>query len=452
MTARVGTAPSPGLQSPGLQPTTVLTFLHLALLMTLGYGYQMVRLFPPYGVPLSELLLLWLVLFSRPSQVFGRLRSVLPLTPFVGWLLYGGAIIVFSIPENGYRALRDGSPVIESLFLYVGFLVAGRRGALAALSRWLPWFFGFAFLYALLYPFRGLLAPLSPVLSGVQGQAVPVLFTFTNVSLTLVVLSAYALSGAQHRHKLTWGGIGVLALAVALVLFPSRTLLLMIAAVVVYFFAYAGRVWLGGMLGLVAVVVLFLPAVLSLGIHSRLGVLDPGSYLVLAFEIFDFRENVETISSGNLIRILWWKSILAEWASSWSTILFGSGYGMPLMHFIARGGVTVYEPHNTLVSVLARTGVIGAALFGWLQGAIVWRAFAVARACKNEPRHAAVAVALLFVLLSTLIASIGETPFVMPIYAVPYYFCAGVMLRLADILRDAGGRILPPAGPVSAPR
>ena len=412
-------------------------FLHVGLLMVLGYGYQMVRLFPPFGIPLSEVLLLYFMILSRPWNVLGKLRTVLPLTPFLGWILYGSVLVLLGISEHGWRAVRDGSPVFEASFLYVGFLIAGRPGALPALTRWLPWLLGLGLVYALLYPLRDLLVPLSPQVTGVQGQSVPLLFTFTNTNTLLMVLAAYALAGALRRHDPARLVVGAFALLVVVVLFPSRTLILMIGAVALGFLAYGGRSWLLHLAWIVGVLVLISPLLFSLGLETRLGAFDLTSYLTLFLEIFDFRsgEGAQLLSSGSALRIGWWIVLLEQWASSWRTILFGAGYGRPLMDFVATGGIVVYEPHNTLVSVLCRTGAVGVVLFVWLHGFIVHRAVTVAARYRNDPRYASTTMALLAVLLCVLINSIGQTPFVMPMYAVPYYFSAGVLLRMAYALR-----------------
>ena len=419
-----------------VRPSTVVVFVHVGLLMVLGYGYQQIRVVPPQGIPLSELLLAYLLVMSRPLPVLAKLHTVLPVPLFLGWVTYGSILVLTDVPTNGYRALRDGSPVIETLFLYVGFVVAGRPGALASMAKWMPWLLGLGFAYAMLEQWDEALLPLSPILPGAQGQPVPVLFTFSNLPVLLAALVAFSFATTA---RYTWHAVGAVALVVMLSIYASRTVLLIVLALVVYWGARglsSGSVRFVSMLVLAAVLFFLAQAV---GIDSRNhGILDSGDYVRLVSETFTTRDSGDLVSSGSELRIYWWLNLFEEITSSLQTLLFGLGYGMPLTDGVARDGTSIYEPHNVLVSVLSRAGLVGVTLFVWLQAAIVWQSLRVASWTRGDPVYGRFTAAALFIVLGTLIYGIGQTPFVMPSYAVPYYFFAGVILRMAYNVRRSG--------------
>ena len=327
--------------------------------------------------------------------------------------------------------MRDGLPVIETLFLYAGFVFAGNKTSLATLAKWFPRILVVGVFYCTLYPFREALRAMSPVVSGMQGQPVPVFFTFVTSQMLLVVAAAFVLE--RYRQTNAWRYLFFAAVAVSLplVLIPSRTLLLMILMLFTYFF-FSGKLRLSvGMAWVVGIGMALFVALFSLGIeNTRLGLTSLTDYKTLFFEIFPGTESTDPLTSGASSRLRWWSNIYQQLTASWEKLVFGLGYGIPLTDLGLRGGVVIYAPHNTLVSVVARGGLVAGFVFVWLQGIIVYRAWTTVRWLRDERKDSSLAVALLFVIFTVLIISIGEAPFVFPYNVVPYYFSAGVLLRM----------------------
>ena len=150
----------------------------------------------------------------------------------------------------------------------------------------------------------------------------------------------------------------------------------------------------------------------------------------LFLEIFGKSDAENTFSSGIEQRFDWWSSVLTQWRQTWGTMLFGLGYGMPLIDFKNVLSSIVREPHNELISIFARGGIIAGVVFIWMQALILKRALAVYAYLKNNKQYGGLATALLFILIFTLIHAIGETPFAWAFYVIPYYFSAGVFIHL----------------------
>ena len=65
-------------------------------------------------------------------------------------------------------------------------------------------------------------------------------------------------------------------------------------------------------------------------------------------------------AEGVAQRLEWWNSIFERMTQDPFNLLLGLGYGVALTDFYSSGGAVVREPHNSYITVLARTGIVGA--------------------------------------------------------------------------------------------
>ena len=115
--------------------------------------------------------------------------------------------------------------------------------------------------------------------------------------------------------------------------------------------------------------------------------------------------------------------------------MFGVGYGEPLMDGVFHGGKITREPHNSWVSVFGRSGIFGLLIFVYLCIAIVRVGLRQLKMRSNSTRLAPFVAFCMMMVACTLVLGLGETPFVMPFIAIPYYFCAGLLVRM-DVSRS----------------
>ena len=416
--------------------------LGLSGLIVLNYGFQMIRV-PPSGagVPLMEILMFAAAPFVITRSVLRDFSRSAVAIPLLLWLVWGGVRVLSCIPEFGMKAVRDGLPVLESTFLVFGFAMASKSLVFRSYLRWMPYLIAVIFGYALLAPFASLLQPLSPTLPSTQGIPVPILFMFGNSAFLLVPVAAYLwVRGTVNGRPAVW--TPAICIGVALVLFPSRSLLLMIGAMIATLLVLGGRDQALALVTILAVAVVSIGGIVLLSylgvtIAGRLGQMNPEDYLRLARElmIWERFDRGTTISSGGEERIDWWLDIINRNLESASNFVFGVGYGEPLMDGVFHGGKITREPHNSWVSVFGRSGIFGLLIFVYLCIAIVRVGLRQLKMRSNSTRLAPFVAFCMMMVACTLVLGLGETPFVMPFIAIPYYFCAGLLVRM-DVSRS----------------
>jgi hypothetical protein len=146
---------------------------------------------------------------------------------------------------------------------------------------------------------------------------------------------------------------------------------------------------------------------------------------------------VEQAAWGVTQRIDWWASIYNRLTANWSNLLFGLGYGFPLIDFHVTGGIPVREPHNSYLSFIARSGLIGLIFFAWVH-LLLLRVWHVSyQNCKDLSWELGANRLLVLMIYFVLIwvFALGEDAFEKPFNAIPYYFFWGVILRFAYHLK-----------------
>jgi hypothetical protein len=413
-----------------IRNNAILIVLWLYLL--LGYGFMQIRLF---NIPIAELLLLFSMLTINHRVLLPKFLASKISIPILVWWIFGLYHILWNVHQYGIMAIRDGSHIIESFYLYIGFAYAAKSQDLKNLANFIPVIIGSVFLYALTFPFREFFQPLSPVLTGFGGeQPVPLLFNYTSTTLVLLAGSAFFLQEYLVKTKSYYLFLFIACIGITLLLFPSRTLILRL---LVFFALSANQIKklnlkdtalvLLGPIGL-----LFLVSVLGISVNSRIGTdFQPQDYLILFSEIFKSSpDSTHSISSGNEIRFLWWWQIIDNWRQSVVSILFGMGYGMPLTDFVNTLRTEVREPHNELIGILGRGGLIGLLSFLWFQTTLLKQSFNKMRYLSYSLEYSGLIQFFVWLLVFTLVSGIGESPFSMAYYTVPFYFIAGILLRV----------------------
>lgn len=405
------------------------------LYLLLNYGFMQIRFL---SVPVGELVLLLSLATINYKVVLPKFLNNRYIIPLLIWWGVGLGHILWNLPQYGIWAIRDASHIIESLFILVGFTFAGSAEAREQFKRWLPWMLSSVVLYSLTYPFRELLQPYSPILSGAQGQSVILFFNYTNTQLVIITYCSFCLQQYLQARKEGFLYLAIGCLTLVLLLFPSRTLFVEMAIFLAFWLQRLSMREFRQVAMLVTVPVILLAGIFAIGIpiNGRFGTeFQLSDYLTIITEIFHRGENVQTITSGNEIRFLWWSQILRDWSHSWLTMLFGLGYGMPLVNFVGDLGAQVREPHNDVIGILARGGLVALLSLLWFQAVLLFRSFRLVDYLGRGPSSSFV-VALLFLLICTLLNAVGESPFIMAFYAVPFYFAAGVLLRMYTLRKE----------------
>jgi len=435
-----------------------MVLLVLALYGVLNKGFMLLRIPPAgqFGIPAAELLVLMFVAtFVYEIRRVPSFASVAPVTPLLVLWLVGLTNVMLGFTEHGIWALRDASHLVDTTFLWVGFVVAASPGFAARFSRWLRIFLNICAAYCLFYPFRETLKAYSPKISAPAGYDAPLFFNY--VSTSVLPLTA---AMAWIADRVRYFGLPSIVLAGALivytaVVFQARTTYLQIMALVMIL-AYlrpadAMRIMAGTFVGFAALSILIASGI---EVTGRLG-----EEFSLTFFLEHFASiwgakgsgNIASAADGVPLRLRWWMLIWQDVTSSFTTLLFGIGYGIPLTDFFDDTNALVREPHNSYISMFARTGVVGLTAFILVQLSLVRTWFRVYRSCANDAdktwRNNMLIMGTFFLMIAIL--AIGEDSFEKPFNAALYYFFSGVILRSAFSLR-AGNRACELAGAPSA--
>jgi hypothetical protein len=405
--------------------------------LILNYGFMQLRI-PPgsVGIPIGELVLLFCLATIDWARVLSRMSAIAHVLPFVGFWGLAAVRVVMGLSEYGAWAVRDASQPIESLFLLVGFAFAAREENAEKLFRWLPRVLLVISIYALGMPFAETLRNYSPQLTSMAGGSVPLLFSYTNTGQMLIIYAAYltlSRPASLLRFKLSVLPIfWVLALGVGLV--QSRTNYVHAIATAVLLFTYrprqAGK-WVGG--GLAFLLIVSILASMGLQVQGRVGPISPEfmlqHLLTISGEAGD--QELEAAASGASQRTGWWLDLYHRVTETPLRTLFGLGYGFPLIDFGLKGGIRVREPHNSLISVAARLGLIGFGLWAAMHVFLLraWRQGM--KICRNLQWRAEQTNLLLMMAFYIAVWSgcIGEDMLEKPFNCIPYYFFWGVTLR-----------------------
>lgn len=364
-------------------------------------------------------------------------------------LLYALPPLLIHLPgnlaEHGLTAARDALPLLDSMFFLGGVaIVAFARDA----EQWKVWrhrllwllLIG-ALVYFPFYPLQQTLLMYSPRVTGYQ-QAVPLVGYFaTGNVLALAGLTATVLVPSQfawrpNENASRWVIVSAfLVFAVAVVMMQSRATYL-VAGLIFMLLAFGGHaVAAGRMLAAGIGVVIVLAAVDYSGVEFEGRVGKIGLEMVTSqLESVTGEGGLESARNGVNQRKDWTSSALSRWSASPGAMLAGVGFGEPLTNFSVRGAegntVAVREPHNSYVSVLTRTGLVG--FIPWLifHAALmltVWAKFRVERR-KAHKQEADYWLWMFLLFMAFLLTAFVQPVFESPHFAVPYFLLAGLCL------------------------
>ena len=419
----------------------------VSLYMLLEAAFMLVRV-PPgsvAAVPTGEILIilfaLTLVLDRGNFTAFFR---AIPLAPIAIWWAIGFTQLVIGFLEHGFWALRDGTSLVESLYLWIGFTVAALPRAIPRIATWFHRMLIVAGLIALTYPFRETIQQFSPQIISAVGVATPLFFTYQMTPLTALTCSALLLM--QDKRILgipgQWWGAGLMIFVA--VLFQARTIYVQIAILLAFLALLQPRRVLQTIIPMAIAACLFL-FLIAIGVPIP-GRISTEVSLQFYFDHFlaIFGSSGETTGMENAAiegaadgvgqRLMWWEAIWLHVTASWQTTLFGLGYGESLVALAQDPYIdpNVREPHNFIISALGRTGIVGAAAYVAMHVSLTFIAIRTWYHYHREGHHEAAKFLYLLgaMFIVFWLASVGQDAFEKPFLAIPYYFFYGVILNM----------------------
>lgn len=401
--------------------------------LILNWGFMLIRVLPVAGggVPIGEILLCFsfLIIF-KDFRWLPSFTNNLIFVVFLIWWSLGIGRALYAYPEYKMWALRDASHVIESLFLWVGFVFAGAPGAIDRLFVWLRKVLGIACIYALFFPWQSELKLLTPSIKAAAGYTSAIFFNYSGVGQLLLW---------EATRRVIEDARGILVPSLLIIytvgIFQARTIYLQLIAIVLMLLWYRRKAFgkMSMALG-VGLIGLMLFAASGVEIEGRNGQNVSMEYITNHFIAIAGIENpgVKDAAAGVDQRLGWWKDIIFErLPKSTNSLLFGMGYGFPLVDFKGPDGEIVREPHNSYVSILARMGVVGLLLFISAHVLLLhswWNAFNLCRRKSYKIGQDRLFMLMVYFVMIW-IFSMGEAAFEAPYLTIPYYFFWGVFLH-----------------------
>lgn len=352
----------------------VLTALTFYIILNYGFENLAFRV-GPVPVIVGESLMIGafgIVIWRYRLSVLKRV-AIDP--PFICLLILLGLAVLhllWDVPRFGLYAFRDASIFVEGLFFFLGSIWARDEKNTQTLLHWLVLVLLGNMLYNALFPLSLKLQSLSPN-SGVF-QKVPIIGHFQDSPLFLVAGALFFLWLGRRVTGMTrgllWffaviqlGELGILQTRSAYVGLGLILLLLLVFGEVRKARQVTGVV----LAGLLALVVLIEGvAVLGVTIPGRVGPVDFGFLEEQAKSVFSVGKPGGGMED-DADRKDWYGQVWRRITASPVSMLWGEGFGEPLIDFRSysgeRTGIAVRQPHNSTLSVLARLGLLGLAVW-----------------------------------------------------------------------------------------
>lgn len=308
----------------------------------------------------------------------------------LAWMLAGALRIPFDVRTHGFMALRDFALVYYAAFFFLGQELArdprSRRFFLDTLTAscvlLLP-----VYLLSQQFPdfFLGSLA--------LRGN--PLIFHKGDLAATFIAAGAVLLFLRFEERRRWWLAAASLVLSGAVFLLNNRAAMLALA-VATGWLAVRGR-WrfaaAQAASGAVAVVVVLLVASALRISWERTPVFHVYERIVSIADPMGQRayRGEETFNKGdnNRYRTVWWTAVIHETLDGNPYV--GLGFGHDLAERFAReyypeGGddFSVRSPHNVLITIFARTGAAGLAIFLIVVGVMAVRTWRAVGASREE--------------------------------------------------------------------
>jgi hypothetical protein len=397
------------------------------------------------GVPLGELALVGFLFSINIVRVTARIGLVVTLVPLLLWWAWGMARLLVDASREGVWAFRDGTQLIETLYLVVGFAVISGTPQLARLSRWMRGIIFAASAYGLTFVFGDTLIAISPTLPGGSEQPIPTIGSYATTGTMLLLGAFYCMTRpnsaskwARHYSTLAAG----LLVSYAVLVIQARTTYVQLLCLSILLLLVRPRALrhLASTFPVLCVLLLFVAA-FEIRISGRLSSEISWSFLwehVQSIFGIGSKGSVADAAGGVSLRLGWWIRLYNELTADLATLISGLGFGIPLTDFRDTAGIMAREPHNSIISVIGRLGVVGGISWIWMQVELFRAGYGAYRACRRMKRQRDAEVVLLIMAFAvlTLASCFGEDTMEKPYNAIPYYALWGIVLRIAYNVRQ----------------
>ena len=401
----------------------------------LGWSFQNLTI---SGIPINEIVLILLLISINVPRVLNELRIVVNIFPFILWLLYGLFLIFFGFIQHGIWALRDGSHVIDSFFLIIGFFLVSYKKNYDYFFTHIRKFALVGLLYILLLPFSESIQNFIPKVSGVSGYNVgKSLFNYSSMSAIWIWLAFYtSINYTKIKDSFLYTKIiPFLFLIVPIILFQQRSTYISIIGIMFFLMIFTKEKLTNKFLVffLIFVIFIFIFSTINFEIEGRISNFSLGFLMEHIMSTFGYASERTLSSTGTVDqRLLWLIEVIDNSFNSMTRFIFGNGFGEPLIEFGATEGVIVREPHNAFLSIYGKMGLFGFIIWMWMHVSFfnAWRYCYRYTNLFNKIDEKKNLLGLIIFIIVTLISGFTNSMFEQTWTCSVYYLLWGIILRI----------------------
>ena len=349
-----------------IRPFTLIIFVLFFCNLFFGHGFQILTF---VNIPLNYLFLIILVLFTFNKHTFSILK-IIKINSIIYFFLFLNFIrLILNTSEFGLIALRDATYSIDMLFLFASLFIFSNGEVFHKFVNFLKFSFFFVFLFIVFWFFNDFFEKFSPRISSVTGQSSSLFFNWSTISFYLIWFSFYRIIFSDKKNKILDLVILLSFILFSLIVFQRRFIYLcLISLFLVSIFFNKKDTFKILTILLTGIMVIPILNYIGISLEGKIGKISNIFFFVehlsSALPGYTGNDNEFIVSSGTAEkRLEFFSYVLQKQLSNLYLFLFGSGFGQPLVDFVATGGITVREPHNMYLTIFARSGFIGFILF-----------------------------------------------------------------------------------------
>ena len=394
-------------------------------------------------VPIVYVFLLLLLLNSKLSTNLKILQDVGLLNIFLIYLMYNLVKLSINYFEYGLVAVRDGTFVLDSLFILVS--LSFFSSIEPTITKILKICFLYSFMFILFWFIRDSVIFLSPTITSPLGGQTNLFFNFSTINVTCGFFAFYShLFLDSNNKKFIYF---LFFLIFSLILLPKRMIYIWYISAFLYLI-FIDKKNINFTFKLLSFFIVFYIIDL-IGIFSIFKVKEINffdffkSHLLSTIPTFEIN-NIDDFFVGSQSTVSWridkWTMTISNVMATFNTFLFGLPFGVSLTDFYNTQGMQTREPHNLYITIFARTGLIGFILFSILHFKIIrilYKAYIKSLILRNKATNKLMILFTIYVLFIFGGGGISSSILSATYHSTQFYLFVGIWISIYfKLLKD----------------
>lgn len=394
-------------------------------------------------VPIVYVFLLLLLLNSKLSTNLKILQDVGLLNIFLFYLMYNLGKLSINYFEYGLVAVRDGTFVLDSLFVLVS--LSFFSSIEPTITKILKICFLYSFMFILFWFIRDSVIFLSPTITSPLGGQTNLFFNFSTINVTCGFFAFYSYLFLNSNNKKFI--YFLFFLIFSLILLPKRMIYIWYISAFLYLI-FIDKKNINFTFKLLSVFIVFYIIDL-IGFFSIFKVKGINffdffkSHLLSTIPTFEIN-NIDDFFVGTQSTVSWridkWTMTISNVMATFNTFLFGLPFGVSLTDFYNTQGMQTREPHNLYITIFARTGLIGFILFSILHFKIIrilYKAYIKSLILRNKATNKLMILFMMYVLFIFGGGGISSSILSATYHSTQFYLFVGIWISIYfKLLKD----------------